>query len=184
LVTVSRGRKSVFKEKISRNNVIGLAVCVAGVLLVFFDHSRYCLSGNLLALGTGVISGLTVHYIKKSRERNDIFIVYLSACLFGIVGSCYSAPEAVKIQSWDALMTLLIVGVFALAGQLVMAWGYKFTTAVKGSIIGFAEIPLTILFSFFFGEEMKPRFFLGMAIIIAGLLINQNVLGFGKIRKL
>lgn len=172
-----------FREKIQLNNLIGLACCVAGVLFVFFDHSRYSLTGNLLALGSGVISGMAVHYIKKAREHNDVFVVYLSACIFGVAASSFSASEAMKIQNWNILLPLVIVGIFALAGQLVMAYGYKYTTAVKGSIIGFTEIPLTILLSFFFGEEMKPRFFMGMAAIIFGLLINQNIVGFLNIRK-
>jgi drug/metabolite transporter (DMT)-like permease len=172
-----------FREKIQSNNIIGLAFCVAGVLFVFFDHSRYGLTGNLLALGSGVISGMAVHFIKRAREHNDVYVVYLSACIFGAAASSFSASEAVKIQGLNILLPLLIVGIFALAGQLAMAYGYKYTTAVKGSIIGFTEIPLTILLSFFFGEEMKPRFFMGMAVIIFGLLINQNVLRFEKIRR-
>lgn len=172
-----------FREKIRLNNLIGLAFCVAGALFVFFDRSRYGLTGNLLALGSGVFSGIAVHFIKKAREHNDVYIVYLAACIFGVAASFFSAPEVLRIQSWDVVLPLLIVGIFALAGQLFMAYGYKYTTAVKGSVIGFTEIPLTILLSFFFGEEMKPRFFMGTAVIIFGLLINQNVFGFGKIRK-
>ena len=171
-----------FKDKIRLNNLIGLAFCVVGVLFVCFDRSRYGIAGTLLALGSGVTSGLAVHFIKKARAHNDIFIVYLSACIFGVAASSFSAPEAAKIQSWNVLLPLIIVGVFALAGQLAMGYGYKYTTAVKGSIIGFTEIPLTILLSSFFGEEMKPRFFLGMAVIVIGLLINQNVFRFLKFR--
>lgn len=163
-----------FKERLRGNSMLALVLCVAGLVLIFHDHSRYSLLGNAMGLCSGILSGFAVHFIKKAREGNHPMNVYLSACLFGLPLCVSSAPEALHITPWS-LGLLLIMAVCTFIGQILASYGFKYTTATRGSIIGLAEIPLTIFCSLFLGEEMRPRFVAGTIVILAGLLVNQTV---------
>lgn len=164
-----------FKERIGQNNLFALVFCLAGVFLVFHDKSHYSFWGNMLALVSGIVSGLAVHFIRRARQQNSPASVYLSACLFGLLASGAAAPEAAKV-SRHALPFLLLIGSLALIGQILMTYGFKYVPATKGSVIGFLETILTILLSFLLlGEEMRPNFWAGTVFIILGLLINQKL---------
>jgi drug/metabolite transporter (DMT)-like permease len=164
-----------FKEKLTWAQGVALLTCFAGMVFVFYDHSRYSWWGNALGLSSGVLGGFGVHYIRKSRERNSVYSVYLSSCLFGLVFCVGAVPEFKLPAGLLAWGMLLGVGVLAFVGQSLATYGYKYVTAGRGSIIGFAETLFTLLLSFLvLGEEMKPRFWLGTVLILLGLVINQN----------
>ena len=161
-----------FKEKVRANNMIALLICGAGIALVFYDNSHYSLAGNMVGLLAGICGGFAVHFLKKSREQNNSFVVYLSACIFGAAVCLYSAPQAVQVRPVTFLL-LVLLSFLAFAGQICMTFGFKYIAATKGSITGLAEVPLTILLSaLFLSEEMNARFVTGTFIILFGLIIN------------
>jgi drug/metabolite transporter (DMT)-like permease len=163
----------IFKEQFRTNRIISIAFCIVGIFMIFYDHSKYSFIGNMIGLLSGASSGVAVHYIKKSRARNNPMVIYLSACVFGLLISSFSVTEIVKIQSLRAFLMIMLIAAASFVGQMLMTYGFKYVSATQGSILGYTEILLTIAASFFLGEDFKPRFFIGGAIIIAGLLINQ-----------
>ena len=100
-------------------------------------------------------------------------VIYLSACVFGLLISSFSAPEIVNVQSGWAFLMLTLIAAASFIGQMLMTYGFKYVGATQGSILGYTEILLTITASFFLGEDFKPRFFIGGAIVVIGLVVNQ-----------
>lgn len=164
----------IFREPLRINRALSILLCMAGVLLVFYDNSRYGFMGNLIGLISGAAGGMAVHYIKKAREKNNSIIVYLSSCLLGMVFCSVSIPEVLKIHNLFLYIPLCLVGVFAFTGQMLMGYGFKYVSTSKGSILGFTEIITTVFFSYFLGEDLRPKFFIGGTVLIAGLVINQT----------
>lgn len=162
-----------FKEQISKSSIISLIICIAGIILVFYDGSKYSLSGDLLGLSGGFLGGLTVHYIKKCSSNNHPVIVYLSACFFGLILLPFTCRQVVHL-TWLSLVILLTIGALSLTGQVFMTYAYKYVSATTGSILSYLTIPLTILFSYFIGEELKTRFLLGIMLIIIGLILKRE----------
>jgi len=162
-----------FKENITRKNIVSLVFCISGVLFVFYDGSHYYIWGDVLGLIGGLIAGIAIHYIKRSSEKNYPLIVYLSACFFGMVLFPFSIHQAVRLTLTSSIL-LFLIGTLSLSGQLAMTYGYRYVQATKGSIISYSAIPLTIFLSYFIGEEFKTRFFIGIALILTGLLINRK----------
>jgi drug/metabolite transporter (DMT)-like permease len=163
-----------FRERIGIGQIAGLILCICGSTLVFYDGSSYPVAGSLICIGSAVASGVAVHFIKRSRESDNSFLIYLSPCIFGFMITCFSAKDAVSISSSGDAVLLILVGVFAFIGQIFLAWGFRYVPATAGSVLGMAEILFSITLSLLFlGEVMKPRFFAGGALIIAGLLVNQ-----------
>lgn len=170
-----------FKERISKNTVMCLFLCIIGILLIFYDHSKYSILGDICALASGALGGISVHYIKKSRETNNSAIVYMAACIFGLVvtsvpavTTIHSGKLPVTFKSWGLV---LLIGVLAFSGQLLMTYGYKFVAATKGSIFGLTEIVITLALSYsFVSEKITTRFIIGFTILLAGLFLNKFAL--------
>lgn len=160
-----------FREIITARNVGGVLIGILGVLLVFYDRSQYPWFGNLLAFGAGVVGGVSVHYVKLTRYQNNPFLVYLSACLFGLVLCLVSADE-VRHLTGQGAFALTLVAVLSFVGQVLAGYGFKYVSATTGGIAGLAEVPLTVAFSALLGEEMRPGFWLGTVLILAGIVIN------------
>lgn len=165
-----------FKDKVRIIHWVSLAVCTVGVFFVFYDKSSYRLLGDFLALLSGISAGMAVHYISRASKNNNTFLVYLSACVFGLILTAGPAVSAashwVTLPGWKTWAGLLTVGLLAFAGQIVMNIGFRSVSPVTGSIIGYSEILMTIFLSFFIGEVFKPGFIIGTLFIIFGLLIT------------
>ena len=163
-----------FGESIGPGRITGVVLGIAGSVIVFYDGSQYPLAGNLLCVGSAVTGAIAVHYLKKSRESHNSFLVYLSPCVFGAAASLWAAPGLVRAVSWHDAGFLAAVGVLAFGGQVLMSFGYRYVKATEGSIIGLSEILFSVMLSAaFLGEHMTPRFFAGGALVMAGLAINQ-----------
>jgi drug/metabolite transporter (DMT)-like permease len=161
-----------FAQKAKLMNIVPLCICVCGVILVFFDSTRYPLSGNLLGLCSGVLGGAAVHYIRICGRRNNSYIVYLSACLFGAAATSFSLLH-VPVLSAGSWSIVVGVGILAFAGQIAMTTGYRYISAAGGSITGLAEVPLTVCAGFIFlNEQITEKFLLGAAVIVSGLAVN------------
>ena len=162
----------IFQEAINLSALLSIILCVIGIILIFYDGSAYTVWGNLLGLVPGIIRGLTVHLIKRSAEKNNPIIVYLAVCFFGLLLLPISGYEVTKL-TWPFFFLLFGVAIFAFTAQVLMTYGYRHTAAIKGSIISYMTIPLTIFFSsVFLKEEFKSKFFLGLVFVVAGLIVN------------
>lgn len=161
-----------FRQKITITNIISLILCLSGIIIIFYDGSKYPLKGDLLGLSAAILAGITVHYVKKSSEKNNPIIVYFAACFFGLLYTPLGIKDIYNVN-FQNIIPLLGVAVFSFAAQVSMTYGYRHISAAKGSIISYSAIPLTILFSHFIGEQFKPLFFIGMIPITIGLLINK-----------
>jgi drug/metabolite transporter (DMT)-like permease len=161
-----------FKEEISYKSILSLLICFIGIFFIFYDKSNYPLIGDLLALISALFAGAAVQYLKKAREKNNPIIIYLFVCFWGILFTFISGSEIFNINIYSAII-IFVLGASALIGQMFMAYGFKFVTATKGSIISYLTIPLTIFLSYFLHEEFTSRFFMGAILIMIGLILNS-----------
>lgn len=72
-----------------------------------------------------------------------------------------------------AILLLVAISLATFVGQLLMTFGFRHVPAVKGSLITHMGIPLTVLWSYFIGEELRWRFFVGTFLILCGLFVNS-----------
>jgi drug/metabolite transporter (DMT)-like permease len=160
-----------FKEKITWTNVMSLILCIIGSIYIFYDGTSYLNYGDLIALLSSITGGIAMCYIKKASEKNNSYIVYLSACLIGILFTFFSVKQFAQIN-YISIVVLILVGLTAFIGQILFVNGLKYVSALKGGIINYASIPMTIFLSYFIGEEFKLKFFIGTVCIIIGLVLE------------
>lgn len=160
-----------FREKLSVFHFVSLALCFAGVMFVFYDGSKLSAIGDLLALLSGALGGITVHFIKKSRTNNEAVTVYLALCVFGFLASLPKACWIAKVTPAVGLI-LLGKGLIYLIAQTVSTYGYRFITATTASIIAYINIPLTLALSLWIArEKMNGKFVIGAVLLVTGLVV-------------
>lgn len=95
----------------------------------------------LLYVGLGftgaVFSAMVVVYIRKLTRTEHGSTIYAAQCFFGLL--ICAGPAIIQVSS-DApsasdLTHLVISGIAASAGQLLMTFGYKYLTVSEGSLI-------------------------------------------------
>ncbi len=161
-----------FKQKVKWWQILIIVACFSGVVLVFYDHSSYPLLGDIFGLGSALLLGLGIIFVKRARVQNEPAMIYLILCIIGAVMAAPFVPwRTLDItQGW---WMLLIMGGVSWIAQISFSWGLKFISALEGAIITYLHIPLTLGLSVLFvTEEITTTFIIGTVIIFAGLTIN------------
>ncbi len=164
----------LFKEKLKINNFISIALCIVGVYFVLYDGSRTDIRGDILGILSGVIGGLSYAYSKRARETDHTLNIYMWICLCGVSMTFYTAGEVNRIEPFSIII-LISSAITVFLAQVFITYGTKFVAVVKGSIISFFRIPITMGLSLvFLGETFKFKFIIGTLFILSGLIINRR----------
>jgi len=161
-----------FRERFRLQGIAALILCVLGIVLVVNDGSPYSFLGDGLALGSSMCAGMAVNFLRRARSTENAISLYLSPCLFGLPILFLGIPSAGSFEP-VGIVFVILVGVSAFLAQVIMSWGYKYVSASRGSMIFFAETLIAVGFSPLVGEVLKPLFFGGLILTIAGLIVDR-----------
>ena len=78
---------------------------------------------------------------------------------------------------------ILLAAVSAFFGQYLMNLGYRYLSAIKGSILSFVKIPMTIALSLLIGESFGWKMAMGTLLIMGGFLVSSIPYAVKKIRS-
>ena len=167
-----------YKEKFRMRDLATVAACAVGMSLFFVGKLRpEDVSGNLLALASGVCFALFFLLMRHSKARD---VNRASATIYGnLLGVVVCAPAFVGamrrgISSVDfaciAYLGIIQLGLAYLLFTSAMARGVR---SIDASIIGYVEPVLNPLWVFLFiGERPSGWALIGGAIIIASVLVH------------
>jgi drug/metabolite transporter (DMT)-like permease len=158
----------ILKEKLTWDVGAAGVVSFVGIWLVV-SPGRFTGIGveGLLALMGGVLSGIAVVAIKKLRETDSPFIIYLAQCVFGLL--VVGVPTAASSFAFPGMewLILLAIGIVATVAQLTMTWAYKHVPATEGSLLAFMTPVLNVLLGVVvFGEQMHVSTLAGSALVL------------------
>jgi drug/metabolite transporter (DMT)-like permease len=160
-----------FGERLSAGAIPSLILCTLGSAVVLNDGAGYPTAGDALALLSAVFAGLALNHLKRARITEDPVTLYLSPCLFGLPFSAvFSAKTFVFLPGPLAMAAL--VGVVVFFAQVLMTWGYKHVPVAQGSRVFYLETLCAVGMGALVGERLRPAFFVGGALIIAGLAVD------------
>ena len=167
-----------YKEKFRMRDLATVAACAVGMSLFFVGKLRpEDVSGNLLALASGVCFALFFLLMRHSKARD---VNRASATIYGnLIGVVVCAPAFVGamrrgISPVDfgciAYLGIVQLGLAYLLFTSAMARGVR---SIDASIIGYVEPVLNPLWVFLFiGERPSGWALIGGAIIIASVLVH------------
>jgi drug/metabolite transporter, DME family len=167
-----------YKEKFRGRDFVTVAACLVGMSLFFVGKLRpQDVSGNLLALASGVCFALFFLLLRHSKARNVnrassaiygnlISVIICAPAFFGAARRGISAPDFACI----AYLGIVQIGFAYLLFTLAMARGVR---SLDAGIIGYVEPVLNPVWVFLFiGERPSGWAIVGGAIIIASVVVH------------
>ena len=164
-----------FKQRATKKQITSLALCILGILFIFYDGSKYSMISNLIGLTSGFTAGFAVIYLNKLSKQNvSPYLIYLPACLLGLIPTATRYHEFANVTPISAIL-IVIAGTTIFGAQSFLGYGHKHVTATRGSILAMIELPLMIILSYFIvNEQFTIKFFIGALLVVGGLLIKDK----------
>lgn len=154
-------------ERLTRMQWAAMVVALVGIALLFEVHSLGASTGELIALLGGCCSGVAVIAITRCRDTDSSTNVFWSQSLFGIPAVVWPMSTHWVAPNLPQVGLIVIVGLLAAAGQLLMTFAYKHTGATQGSLLSLATPVLGGLIGVaYFHEPLTLRFALGTVLIL------------------
>lgn len=181
----------IFGETISQSRWLGLAIAFVGIILISFQpqESDKFSAWKLIKGLPEVLAGMLIFgfffpcwdwfleyqgqgwIVPAAFQRIFLITIFLSAiCIFTLLkrSPITLRPKENKIWVW-----LILIGLFDALAALVTTWGYKFTTITSVVVVlsGAFPLPTVILARIFLKEKLTKNQTIGIAAVIAGLIV-------------
>lgn len=163
----------LLKEKVKPIQWLFFVFSFMGVLVLKGFDGSIPPVGLVLVLLASVFSGLVYIIIRKiGQKEHPVVIVNYFMCIATAVGGVLSIFHWKTPTGLDLLL-LLSLGVFGFFGQLFMTKAFQMGETSVIAPIKYVEVVFAIIIGvWFLGETYTIWSFVGMAMIICGLLLN------------
>jgi drug/metabolite transporter (DMT)-like permease len=131
---------SFLPEQRDGRTLLALAGAFTGIVLILYPGDLSVDVRHLWGLGSGLSAALAIVYLNLSRKVHDSETVLFY--MFGLGSLLIYAGffERMVIEQTSDLLYLFICGAFGIAGQYLITLGFRFITAVEGSILSSTRI--------------------------------------------
>lgn len=161
-------------ERMRRWQWLFFLLSFGGMLVINGFDARISTVHLLMGLVAAVGSGLAYTIIRKLNQREHplVIVLYFPLVTMPIVG-LYSAFHWVMPQGWDWAF-LLGIGTFTQFAQYFMTKAYQAEEVSKVANLNYLSIIYALSFGFiFFGETFNLMTYAGMALVVAGVVLNM-----------
>jgi drug/metabolite transporter (DMT)-like permease len=165
----------ILRSRVRLSTAGGILLAFSGIALVLWDGSKSSLLGDVAGLSSGVLAAVSYLFNKEASRTEHPVVIYLGVCFAGIIGTVFSAGQFARVDLLSAGL-LVLAGLGGYFAQIAITVGLRDIDAAEGSVHTFLKIPLTSLGGWLIlSEPLTPRFFLGTALIFAGLFLDKLV---------
>ena len=167
----------LFHEKIPKAGLIGIAVTLAGSIIIALGDTSggsNILYGDLMALLGAVCSAAYTLIGRNQRQYLSTtvytFLVYSSAAVTLFLGACFSGQPMTGYEPINFVYILAMAVFCTLLGHSIFSWGLKYISAAFISMSKLGEpVFATIMAIFLFSEIPQVNQVVGGLIVIAGI---------------
>jgi drug/metabolite transporter (DMT)-like permease len=153
-------------EKLTKEKVLFIIAAFLGMFLIFRVDFSALNIGDLMALISGITSGMAVVSIRELRKTESSWMIVLSFVFFGTLFSLFFLKDNVVVPGGPALAALLLIGVLGTAGQLFQTYAFKLCSTALGGVISMSSVVIaTILGILIFHDSLTIN------TVIGGILI-------------
>ncbi len=163
----------ILKEKVNWAQWFCFSLALAGVALLKGFDNRIDTLSLILAFVAAIIGGLAFIFIRKIGKREHPVVIvnyymFLSALLMGVL----SIPIW-RLPSWEEGASLALIGISGFLGQLFMTRAMQTEAVNRVAPMKYLELIYALLVGlFWFGENYTFWSFIGILLILTGMLLN------------
>ena len=164
------------KEKVKPLQFLFFGISFAGVIVVQGFDPRVNLLWGLVGLTSAFFSGLAYNIIRKLKNtEHPLVIIFYFPLVTLPIASIVSYFGWVNPEGYDWLI-LLWIGMCTQAAQYFMTVAYQNANVSKVSSMTYLGMIYALFFGFiFFGETFELASYIGMGLVIIGVLLNMRV---------
>ena len=170
------------KEKLYLSTIIAIIVSILGVVVMVAPdllHPVLARENNLATKGVviAIIGAFTlaVAYtlIKKLSDTEDSDVIIFYFPLFALPTALILLGSDFVIPSFEALVLLILVGVFAQMSQVTITNAMRELPANKATAYTYTQVIFSILIGWLFFHEVPVIWtYLGAGLVFSGALVN------------
>ena len=180
------------EDRLSLSRVLGLGIAFSGVCAVMFGrpHTELApnpLLGNGLMVLSGALVGARTVYIQRVVQRmptaRAIFWQMVISLPCFAAGAWLAGDRVARGSINFPAVTAIVYQGLIVGGVAILIWVKLLKKHTPGaiSVFSFVTPPAgLVLASIFFGEELTPRLFIGLAAVLGGIAL---VTGAGAARQ-
>lgn len=174
----------LLKERMRAIQWLFLLVAFGGVLMVKGFDTRVSFFELSMGICSALMAGFAYNFIRKLRTTDNPYVVVF---YFPLIAIPVVAPlcvwEWVQPEGWDWLW-LLLMGIFTQLGQINLTKSYQSAEVGTVSSLLYTGVIYALMIGWlWFEESFQWENFLGMAIIILGVLLNLWYVELNKKRQ-
>lgn len=160
------------KEHINFGQIIGFGIAFSGVIILKGFDTRIDMTSLILILISAVFVGIVytlLRYLGKKEHHLTIINYFMT---FSILASLlfFNSWRMPIGKEWFLVLT---IGIFGLIGQVFMTLAFKLEETSIIAPFKYMELVFVLILGyFFFGETYSVFAFLGIVMIIVGMLLN------------
>lgn len=127
-------------EQREGRTLLALLAAFAGIVLILYPGELSMDVHHLWGLGSGISAALAIVYLNLSRRLHDSETVLFYMFGLGSVLIYAGFHEHMVLRREGDVLYLVVCGAFGIAGQYFITLGFRFITAVEGSILSSTRI--------------------------------------------
>lgn len=161
------------KERVKPIQFLFFGISFAGVIVLQGFDARVNLFYGTIGVISALFSGLAYNVIRKLKNtEHPLVIIFYFPLVTLPVASIVSYFTWVQPIGWDWAI-LLWIGMCTQAAQYFMTVAYQNANVSKVSSLSYLGILYALFFGFiFFGETFGAMSYVGMGLVLAGILLN------------
>lgn len=161
------------KERVKPIQFLFFGISFAGVIVLQGFDPRVNLLYGSIGVVSALFSGLAYNVIRKLKNtEHPLVIIFYFPLVTLPVATLVSYFTWIQPMGWDWLI-LLWIGICTQAAQYFMTVAYQNANVSKVSSLSYLGILYALFFGFiFFGETFGAMSYVGMALVLVGILLN------------
>lgn len=163
-------------ERFHRSAFIPLLLTAIGVYMVIQPDLGAIRPGDAIGLVSGLVAALAIIYLRVLRKTDETVVIlfYLFAVgslfLFLPLVPLFVMPDA------GAAVLLLLCSLSGVAAQYFLTEGYRFISAVGGSIVSASRVYIASFFGvIFFNDPVNLMLFVGTLLIVGSNVLTAKI---------
>jgi drug/metabolite transporter (DMT)-like permease len=144
---------SFLKSQRDIASTVTLVVALAGVWLVLAPGKIGFSVGNVWGLASGVFAAAAVIYLNVSRQYHDTHTILFFLFGLGSLAIFLFYRDQIFVPGREELYFLLLCAGSGVVGQYLLTLGFRYVTAVEGSIISSTRILLAAVLGPFLAAD-------------------------------
>lgn len=171
----------IIKEPLSLRQALFFALSFAGIVLIngfeITDTSWYIGVG----LASALLGAFSYILVNKMKNQEHPLVIAIYGYVMSILLTAPYLLDDFVIPQWHEAVIIIFISILGYLVQYYAIKAYQYGPVALVSASYYAGVVYTLLFSYlFFGETLSPIKFLGLGMVLLGVLLN---IFYGQMQK-